>query len=227
MRLEFIIINIQYLNKINDTDECEKLYLEAEKLNKEKIIKDNRINGIISEEAAKYNFRLEKYSEALEHFKDAFKSYQDSGNSRSNVILRFLILCYILQRIEEVIIDTEEAKKYPGDKLLSDIVELKDAFDKLDIKKINLIIKEKLLREESEYLIKDNIKDIIRNLRINYLIKKLRLYANISISTLEKDMDLDSNSIKCLVFQLNNLGSIDVSFFILLNIFHNFNNLHF
>lgn len=214
MRLEFIIINIQYLNKINDTDECEKLYFEADQLNKEKIIKDNRINGIISEEAGKYFFRLEKYSQALENFKDAYKSYQDSGNSRTNIILKYLILCFILQRNEEVIIDTEEAKKYPEDYLLLSMVDLKEAFDKLDIKKINFIIKETLSKGEKDFLIRDNINDIIRNLRINYLMKKLRLYRNISINTLEKDMDLDNNTVKCLVFQLSNMGLSDVKFFI-------------
>jgi COP9 signalosome complex subunit 2 len=210
MRLEFIIINIQYLNKINEIDECERLYFEADQLNKEKIIKDNRINAIISEEAGKYYFRLEKYAQALENFKDAYKSYQDSGSSRTNVILKILVLCFILQRNDEVIIDTEESKRYPDDKLLLNMVELKEAYDKLEIKKINRIIKEKLITEETDFIIKDNINDIVRNLRINYLLKKLGLYSNIALITIEKEMELDNNTLKCLINQLCSLGSIDV-----------------
>jgi len=210
MRLEFIIINIQYLNKINEIDECERLYFEADQLNKEKIIKDNRINAIISEEAGKFYFRLEKYALALENFKDAYKSYQDSGSSRTNVVLKLLVLCFILQRNDEVIIDTEESKRYPNDKLLLNMVELKEAFDKLDIKKINRIIKEKLITQETDFIIMDNINDIVRNLRINYLLKKLGLYKNIALSTIEKEMELDNNTLKCLVNQLCSMGSIDV-----------------
>lgn len=213
MRLEFIIINIQYLNKVNEIDECEKLYFEADKLNKEKIIKDNRINAIISEEAGKYFFRLEKYAQALENFKDAYKSYQDSGSARANEILKLLILCFMLQRNDEVIIDTEESKRYPDDKLLANMVELKEAFDRLDIKKINFIVMRKLALEENDFLIKDNLNDIIRNLRINYLLKKLALYANISLATIEKEMELDCNTLKCLVNQLSSIGSIDVTNF--------------
>jgi len=210
MRLEFILINIQYLNKVNEIDECEKLYFEADKLNKEKIIKDNRINAIISEEAGKYFFRLEKYSQALENFKDAYKSYQDSGSARVNEILKLLILCFILQRNDEVIIDTEESKRYPHDKLLANMVELKEAFDKLDIKRINFIIKQNLIKEESDFLIIDNINNIVRNLRINYLLKKLGLFRNIALATIEKEMELDSNTLKCLIYQLSCLGTIDV-----------------
>lgn len=210
MRLEFIIINIQYLNKINEIDECERLYFEADKLNKEKMIKDNRINAIISEEAGKYFFRLEKYAQALESFKDAYKSYQDSGSSRTNVILKLLILCFVLQRNDEVIIDIEESKRYPNDKLLFNMVELIEAFDKLDIRKINFIINEKIINEENDFIVKDNINDIIRNLRINYLMKKLKLYRNISLSTIEKEMELDSKTLKCLINQLCNMGAMDV-----------------
>jgi len=210
IRLELIIINIQYLNKINEIDECEKLYFEADKLNKEKTINDNRINAIIAEEAGKYNFRLEKYSQALENFKDAYKFYQDSGSFRNNIILKYIVLSFILQRNEDAIIDTEEAKKYPDDTMLYNVVELKNAFDRLDIKKINLILKEQLFKDSNDFLIRDNFVDIVRNIRVNYLLKKLGLYRNISLVTIEKDMELDNCTINSLINQISHIGLIEV-----------------
>jgi COP9 signalosome complex subunit 2 len=192
MKLEFIILNIQYLNKVNNIDACESLYFEADKLNKEKTIKDNNINGIISEEGGKYNFRLERYSIALENFKDAYKSYEDSGNPRKNKILKMINLCYILQRNQENFIDTEEAKKFPNDTCLNLIIELKEYYEKIEIKNINILI-EKIKKEENDFIIKDNIDDIIRNIRINYLIKKFKIFKRISIGYLEKEMQLNQN----------------------------------
>ena len=214
MRLEFIIIDIQYLNKINEFDECERLYFEADKLNKEKVIKDNRINAILSEEGGKYLMRQEKYEEALENFKDAFKSYQDSGDTRTNIILKYKILCYILQRNQEHVIDTEESNLFPDDVLLGYMLDLKKAYDQLDIKKINFILNNKILKEEKDRNILDNFNDIIRNIRINYLCKKLKLYKNISIETIQKDMEIDFNSVICLLNQICNVGLLNVNFFL-------------
>jgi COP9 signalosome complex subunit 2 len=210
MRLEFIILNIQYLNKVNDTDACESLYFEADKLNKEKTIKDNNINGIISEEAGKYNFRLERYSIALENFKDAYKSFEDSGNPRTNKILKMIILCYILQRNEENFIDIEEAKKFPNDISLNLMIELKEYYEKIDIKKINFLL-EKIKQEENDFIIRDNIDDIIRNMRINYLIKKLKIFKKISITYLEKEMELDERILKGLLNQLHETKLVNVN----------------
>lgn len=226
IRLELIIINIQYLNKINEIDECEKLYFEADKLNKEKTINDNRINAIIAEEAGKYNFRLEKYSQALENFKDAYKFYQESGSFRNNIILKYIVLCFILQRNEDAIIDTEEAKKYPDDKMLYYVVELKNAFDRLDIKKINLIIRERLFKDYNDFLIRDNLLDILRNLRVNYLLKKLRLYRYISLGSIEKDMELDNTTINSLINQISHMGLIEVNY-CYIKFFENFQHKRF
>lgn len=229
MRLEFILIYIQYLNKVNDIDECEKLYFEADKINQEKIIKDNRINAIIAEEAGKYYFRREVYSLALEKFKDAYRSYQDSANTKSNIILKYIIYCFLLQKSEEAIIDTEEVKRFPNDKMLQYLVEFKDSCQKLDMKKFNFILHQKIIPEESDFLIKDNFPEIVRNLRVNYLIKKLKLYKKISIETLQKDMDLDRNNIYSLVNIAHNSGLINVTitFFILKNIKLNKNKRFF
>lgn len=212
MKLEFIILKIQYLNKINEVDICESLYFEADRLNKEMAIKDNNISGIISEEAGKYNFRLEKYSIALEDFKDTYKSYEDSGNPRMGKILKMIILCFILQRNEENFIDTEEAKKFPNDFSLGLMVELKENYENVDIKKINFLL-EKIKNEEKDFIIKDNINDVIRNLRINFLIKKLKIFKKISIFYLQKEMEIDEKVLKCLLNELYNTGLLEVKYF--------------
>lgn len=53
IKLELLVMKIQYCNILKNTKESKKIYIEAETLNKDKIIDDKRLSAIINEEGEK------------------------------------------------------------------------------------------------------------------------------------------------------------------------------
>lgn len=120
-----------------------------------------------------------------------------------------IILCYILQKNQENFIDIEEAKKYPNEISLNLFVELMDFCEKIDIKKINFML-EKIKNIEKDYIIKDNFNEISRNLRINFLVKKLKIFRKVSFDYLVKEMESNRGEINGMINQIYETGLLQV-----------------
>jgi tetratricopeptide (TPR) repeat protein len=186
IRLELLVMKIQYCNLVKDFKESKRLYLEAFKISQDQIINDSRLSAIIKEEGGKLHLRAKEYDLALEKFKSAFHNYEQSGNNRAITLLKYAILSMIISRDKKNIISPDEAKPYLGDPQLNSMLDLLSAYEEMDITKINYIWNERILKFEDDYFILENFSEILHNIRFNYICHKLKAYRICKFLSLER-----------------------------------------
>ena len=176
MKLEFIVMEIDLKRIKNDKFSIKTLYLEAKELLKVQTFEDKRLSGIINEEGGKIDLRQKEYDKALEKFTLSFHNYKDCGDANAINAFKYSILASLMARNKTIIISTEESKKYENDENLMNVVKLFKAFENLDIEQINQIWNSEINKKEKDNFIKENLNEIIYNIRLNYLINKLKAY---------------------------------------------------
>jgi COP9 signalosome complex subunit 2 len=186
IKLELLVMKIQYCNIIKDTKESKKLYIQAYRLNQDQIINDTRLSAIINEEGGKLHLRQKEYELALEKFKSAFYNYQQAGNIRAKILLKYAILSSIISRNRKNIVSPEEAKPYLNDEKLRAMLELQAAYEEMDITRINGVWNLKISGHEDDTFIIENLNEILHNIRFNYICGKLKAYKSCTFGTLEK-----------------------------------------
>jgi COP9 signalosome complex subunit 2 len=186
IKLELLVMKIQYCNIMKNVKESKKLYIQAYTLNQDQIINDTRLSAIINEEGGKLHLRQKEYDFALEKFKSAFHHYEQSGNIRAKTLLKYAILSTIISRSRKNIISPEEARPYINDEKLKAMLDLLSAYEEMDISRINQVWNERISKIEDDIFILENLNEILHNIRFNYICGKLRAYKICTFSTLEK-----------------------------------------
>ena len=202
MKLEFIVMEIDLKRIKNDKFSIKTLYLEAKELLKVQTFEDKRLSGIINEEGGKIDLRQKEYDKALEKFTLSFHNYKDCGDANAINAFKYSILASLMARNKTIIISTEESKKYENDENLMNVVKLFKAFENLDIEQINQIWNSEINKKEKDNFIKENLNEIIYNIRLNYLINKLKAYKICKIDTLSKELKLNKNDIINMILQI-------------------------
>lgn len=166
IKLELIIINIQIWKYEGNTIEIKSLYLEAEKLMKDQLFEDKFLVAIINEEGKKIAMRQKDFNKTLEKFKFAFHYYWDKGNKEEAVaFLKYAFIVSLLVLEIGATVTKEKTKIYSQNKTLMNLVNLFDAFNDLDIKKITNIWKNDVLPNEKDKFIQENKDPIFYNIR--------------------------------------------------------------
>jgi COP9 signalosome complex subunit 2 len=185
IRLELIVMKIQFCNLEKNLKESKLLYLDALRLNQDLTV-DARLSAIINEEGGKLHLRQKEYDLALEKFKTSFHEYQNSGNSRAVVLLKYATLSAIIARNRKNIVSEEETTPYLNDVKFKAMKDLLSAYEEMDINKINDIWSERVSKIEDDGFIIENLNEILHNIRMNYICEKLKAYRKCTLSTLEK-----------------------------------------
>ena len=201
MKLEFIVMEIDLKRIKNDKFAIKQLYLEAKELLKVQTFEDKRLSGIINEEGGKIDLRQKEYDKALEKFTLSFHNYKDCGDTNAINAFKYSLLSGLMARNKTIIISTEESKKYENDENLMNVVKLFKAFENLDIEEINKWFSE-INKKEKDYFIKENLNEIIYNIRLNYLINKLKAYKICKINTLSNELNINKNDIINMILQI-------------------------
>jgi hypothetical protein len=215
IKLELIIMNIQILKHEGNTIDIKSLYLEANKLMIDQVFEDKFLTGIINEEGGKIAMRQKDFNNALEKFKFAFHSYRDMGHEEEAVTaLKYAFIVSLLVLDSSIIVTKEEANLYSKHKTLMNLVNLFDAYNALDIKKTMDIWRKDVLPNEKDKFIQENKDDILYNIRINYVVKKLKAYKNCKFEVIEKEIEVDNNELLGLVMNIarNQLAKVKINF---------------
>ena len=176
IKLELIIMQMQIFKHEGNTIEIKSLYLEANKLMKDQVFEDKFLVAIIEEEGGKIAMRQKDFNKALEKFKFAFHYYRDMGNEEEAVtVLKYAFIVSLLVPDSGATVTKEETKIYSKHKTLMNLVNLFDAFHELDIKKITNIWKKDVIPNEKDKFILENKDDIFYNIRMNYIVRKLKV----------------------------------------------------
>jgi len=191
IKLELIIMQIQICKHEGNTIEIKSLYLEATKLMKDQLFEDKFLVAIINEEGGKIAMRQKDFNKALEKFKFSFHYYRDMGNEEEAVtVLKYAFIVSLLVQESSAIVTKEETKIYNKHKTLMNLVSLFDAFHELDIKKMTNIWNKDIIPNEKDKFILENKDDIFYNIRINYIVRKLKAFSNCNIEMLERELGI-------------------------------------
>ena len=215
IKLELIIMNIQICKVDGNTIDIKSLYLEAQKLMIDQVFEDKFLTGIINEEGGKIAMRQKDFNSALEKFKFAFHSYRDTGNEEEAVnVLKYAFIVSLLVLDSSIIVTKEEANLYSKHKSLMNLVSLFDAYNALDIKKTMDIWKKDVLLTEKDKFILENKDDILYNIRINYVVKKLKAFKNCKFEVIEKEIGVGNDELLGMIMNIakNQLAKVKINF---------------
>ena len=214
LQLQLIILEIQICKNEGKTIDIKSLYLEADKLMKDQTFEDQFLTAIVNEEGGKICMRQKDFNQALEKFKFAFHSYRDTGNIEESVtVLKYAFIVSLLVLDSSIIMTKDEAIPYKNNVSLMNLVNLYDAYSKLDIKKINEIWNNDIVPKEKDSFIIENKDDILYNIRINYIVQKLKSYKNCKFEVLEKEIGIKSNELIGMIMNIakNEMAKVKIN----------------
>ena len=215
IKLELIIMQMQIFKHEGNTIEIKSLYLEANKLMKDQVFEDKFLVAIINEEGGKIAMRQKDFNKALEKFKFAFHYYRDMGNEEEAVsVLKYAFIVSLLVPDSGATVTKEETKIYSKHKTLMNLVNLFDAFHELDIKKIANIWKKDVIANEKDKFILENKDDIFYNIRINYIVRKLKAFKNCKIDMFEKELEIKNDEVLGMIMNIakTQLARVKINF---------------
>ena len=93
-----------------------------------------RTLGTIHESSGKVMLYEHKWSAAKQEFFDAFKNYDESGSPRRISCLRYIVLSALLENTKISPFESPETKSLVNNEDIIPVVELWEAFEKLDVK---------------------------------------------------------------------------------------------
>jgi hypothetical protein len=215
IKLELIIMKMQILKHEGNTIDLKSLYLEANKLMIDQVFEDKFLTGIINEEGGKIAMRQKEFDKALAKFKFAFHSYRDTGNEEEAVtVLKYAFIVSLLVLDSSTIVTKEEANLYSKHKSLMNLVSLFDAYNALDIKKVIEIWNKDIIPNEKDKFIQENKDDILYNIRINYVVRKLKAFKNCKFDIIEKEIGVKNEELMGMIMNIakNQIAKIKINF---------------
>ena len=206
IKLELLVIEIDICKVKNDLSKIKELYLEAKTLMKDQIFYDKRLSAVINEEGGKIDLRQKEYDKALQKFKVAFYNYKDSGEIQAETVLKYAFLASLITRDKSIIVSPEEAKIYQNDKSLISMVKLYEAYESLDINLINSIWNNEIKKNEKDPFIIEKLNEILYNIRLNFVINKLKAYNICKFDTIANELGIKKKELIPMVMKIAKNG---------------------
>ena len=94
------------------------------------------------------------------------------------------------------------------------LVNLFDAYNALDIKKTIDLWTKTILPTEKDKFIQENKDDILYNIRINYIVKKLKAFKNCKFDVIEKEIGVGNDELLGMIMNIakNQLAKVKINF---------------
>ena len=210
IKLELLVIKIDLCKISNDLSTIKELYLEAKNLMNEQIFDDKRLSAIINEEGGKIDLRQKEYDKALQKFKVAFHNYKESGDNQAISVLKYAFLASLITRDKSIIVSPEEAKIFQNDKNLNSMVKLYEAYESMDINLINSIWNKEIKNNEKDPFILENLNEILYNIRLNFVINKLKAYRFCKFQTISKELGIKKEELVPMIMKIAKNGYANI-----------------
>jgi len=210
IKLELLVIQIDLCKVSNDISTIKELYLEAKNLMNEQIFDDKRLSAIINEEGGKIDLRQKEFDKALQKFKVAFHNYKESGDNQAITVLKYAFLASLITRDKSIIVSPEEAKIFQNDKNLNSMVNLYEAYESMDINLINSIWNKEIKNNEKDPFILENLNEILYNIRLNFVINKLKAYRFCKFQTISKELGIKKEELVPMIMKIAKNGYANI-----------------
>ena len=137
------------------------------------------------------------------------------GNEEEAVtVLKYAFIVSLLVPDSGATVTKEETKIYGKHKTLMNLVNLFDAFHDLDIKKITNVWKKDVIPNEKDKFILENKDDIFYNIRMNYIVRKLKAFKNCQIDMFEKELEIKNEELLGMIMNIakTQLANVKINF---------------
>ncbi|WFD06709.1 hypothetical protein MVES1_002063 [Malassezia vespertilionis] len=151
----------------------------------------------------------ENWEAAQVNFFQAFRNYDEAGSPQRIQVLKYLVLAHMLMGSEVNPFDSQETKPYRDDPNIMAMTALVDAYQRRDIQGAERIVAENHDTLTDDAFINEFISDVIKELRIQYLIDVVRPYGSIRLSSLSEHLHIPLDQVESFVLMLILDGRIE------------------
>jgi COP9 signalosome complex subunit 2 len=191
--LEAYALEIQMFAEMKNNKRLKSLYQKA--LSVRSAVPHPKVQGIIRECGGKMHMSEENWKDAQSDFFESFKNYDEAGSVQRIQVLKYLVLTTMLMKSTINPFDSQETKPYKNDPRISAMTDLVDAYQRDDIRRYELILKENqdLLADP---FIAENIDEVSRNMRTKAVLKLIAPYTRFTLQFISKHIDIPVSEVQ-------------------------------
>ncbi|KAI8926945.1 PCI domain-containing protein [Entophlyctis helioformis] len=198
--LEIFALEIQMYTETKDNKKLKAVYQQC--LQVKSAIPHPRIMGIIRECGGKMHMSESEWEKAQTDFFEAFKSYDEAGSQQRIQCLKYLVLANMLMESQINPFDSQETKPYAGDKQIVPMTNLVNAFQRKEINEFERILRTNRSTIMDDPFIRTYIDNVLKNIRLQVLVKLLRPYTRIEISFISTQLNVAAAEVEELLVTL-------------------------
>ncbi|TIB65498.1 hypothetical protein E3P77_02652 [Wallemia ichthyophaga] len=198
--LEIFALEIQMYSQTNDTKKLREIYSQTSTVTS--AISHPRVMGIIKECGGKMHMNEKSWEKAQTDFFESFRSYDEAGSMQRIQVLKYLVLAHMLMNSEIDPFDSQETKPYKENVEILPMTQLVSAYQHKEVHQAERIIAKnrKIIMEDT--FISHFIDDVMRALRITYLVDLIKPYQRLELSFIAKQLNVTLNQVEDLLIEL-------------------------
>ncbi|TIA85021.1 hypothetical protein E3P99_04089 [Wallemia hederae] len=214
--LEIFALEIQMYSQTNDTKKLREIYNQTSTITS--AISHPRVLGIIKECGGKMHMNEKSWEKAQTDFFESFRSYDEAGSMQRIQVLKYLVLAHMLMNSEIDPFDSQETKpyvlatkatvsltwhcRYKENAEILPMTQLVSAYQHKEVHQAERIIAKnrKVIMEDP--FISHFIDDVMRALRITYLVDLIKPYQRMELSFIAKQLNVTVDQVEDLLIEL-------------------------
>ena len=180
--LELYALEIQMYRETGNLQKVKETYSASMRI--KNAIPHPRTMGVIRECGGKMHMAEKDWEAAQIDFFQAFRNYDEAGSAQRIQVLKYLVLAHMLTGNEINPFDSQETKPYQDEPNIVAMTALVEAYQQRDVQKAERIVLENHDTLTNDAFIQEFISDVLKGLRIQYLLDLVRPYGSVKLSML-------------------------------------------
>ena len=180
--LELYALEIQMYRETGNLQKVMETYSASMRI--KNAIPHPRTMGVIRECGGKMHMAEKDWEAAQIDFFQAFRNYDEAGSAQRIQVLKYLVLAHMLTGNEINPFDSQETKPYQDEPNIVAMTALVEAYQQRDVQKAERIVLENHDTLTNDAFIQEFISDVLKGLRIQYLLDLVRPYGSVKLSML-------------------------------------------
>jgi len=210
--IDIYALEIQMYTANKNSKKQKELYQKAKGV-LEHTIPHPKIIGIIKECGGKMHMREKQWTLAQTDFFEAFTNYAEAGAPQRIPCLKYYVLANMLSLSKINPFDSPETKPYKDEPEIVAMTNLVAAYENNEIKSFEDILKKNSKALLEDEFIRDYIKDLLKNIRTQVLLRLLTPYRTIRLQYIASELNISTNDVLELIVELildsKILGKVD------------------
>lgn len=144
----------------------------------------------------------ENWTAAQVDFFQAFLMYDEAGASERITVLKYLVLSHMLMGSSIDPFDSQETKPYKNDPQIVAMTNLVGAYQRREVHEAERILRENQATIMDDSFIRTYIDDVLKGLRIQYLLDLIRPYTRMELTFLARQLNVPVVTVEDLLMNL-------------------------